>query len=270
MSHEPPFDEATFVPPSGRFLTKKCPPKVGGLAYAPDVLYFHFVGLGQVSDWQPFVITNTGPINIGIGDLDVEGMEFELQGNVPTMLQPDESVILQVRFRPTGEGARLGNIIVEAGEEEPQPKIRLIGIGGELKGGDIIADPTLVGDTVDTLIMNRWAYRYGSFAVADILPNEILLDYHVTSSHTLQPNFAGSKFSMTTPPAAEFILTVYKGATVIGQITLNPDGTIEPVTTGGLAIGVPIDSIITVRGPGVQDETIGRVRMTFVGVVPNG
>jgi hypothetical protein len=271
MSHELPYDAETYQPAPGRALKAVCAPKEGGLVYAPEVLYFHFVGLGQASDWQPFVVTNNGDVNIGIAAPVISGLEFELQDAFAVVLQPGESVTYQVRFRPAGEGARISEILIAAGEAEPAPEIRLVGIGGTLTGGPVQGDPseieTLVTTLVSTMIIDKWAYRYGSFAPSEVLTNEILLDYHVTATHTLQPNFAGCRFSVTTPPTEEFILTVLRDGMQVGQITIGPDGTVVPTTAGGLAVAVPVESIMTVRAPATLDEGIGRLRMTFVGVI---
>ncbi len=267
MPHEPIIDPVAYVPLAGRTLSRTEPCDVrSGLRFYPDVIYFHFVPLDSVSEWRPFIIENVGTINVGIADVDIVGPEFEMRGSVPTSLQPGEQVTLEVRFRPEHDGIHLGAVEVEAGTEDKQPRVTLIGIGGTLSGM-IDGDPALIEQIVNDFLSNKWAYRYASFAVDSILSNEILLDYHVTSEHVIQPNFAGCGFSVSTPPALEFVMKVYKNETEIGQVIAQPDGLIDSLTLGGLAVGVPVGSIMTVRAPAATDELIKRVRLTFIGLV---
>ena len=265
MAHEPPYDADTYVPQTGRALAPVCPPKIGGLKFTPDLLYFHFREVGKTSDFQPFTIKNESPANIGLGALTISG-EFEILGNAPTLLQPNESVTLQVRFRPLTEGTRLGSVNIQSNSGTPEPKVRLVGIGGVLVA-NVPANPAQVQAIVNQYLGQAWAYRYGTFAPSNIVANEILMDHHVTTMHTLQPNFAGCGFSIGSLPAANWELRVLNGIVQIGTITISPTGVITRMTTGGLAIGIAANSIITVLAPVTADPSVIRLRMTFVGIV---
>lgn len=267
MAHEPPYDEATYVPSSGRFLAPKCPPKEGGLVFVPDVLFYSFTDVGEVTDWQTFTVTNTGPANIGIADLDIDNIVFEMEAEFPVIVQPGETLEFNVRFRPAVVGQALGYVILETADTDPQPKIRLIGLGGTLTGGPVQGSPEEIETIVNELIEHKWAYRYGTFAPGGIVANELLLDYHVTTTHTIQPNFVDFGISVGTPPSEEYVLTVMRGVEIIGTITIHPNGSIVRMTTDGLAINVPVNSWVSIHAPAVPDDVISRLRITCVGVV---
>ena len=165
------FDLTQFDTASGRRLKKGCGPCDPGaeLTLIPELLYFGYTQPGALSDWQPFMIKNTGSVNVGVESIDMEG-EYELYGTVPVLLVPGEIATFSVRFAPTGEGIRIGTLQVKASTAGEQPEVKLVGIGGQLASG------TGTGGTGGTGGSVTWAYRYGGFAVEEILPNEILLD----------------------------------------------------------------------------------------------
>jgi hypothetical protein len=81
------------------------------------------------SDPQSFTIVNSGTLPVGIAGFTVTG-DFEISGDFPESLLPGEMFDLQVVFKPTEDGARLGEIIVDAGTSEPTARVKLIGVGG--------------------------------------------------------------------------------------------------------------------------------------------
>lgn len=250
------FDPTMFDTASGRRLKKACGPCDPGaeLTVTPGFMYFGYIPPGASSDYQPLVLKNTGTVSIGIDKLIISG-EFEILGPQPTQLVPGESVTYSVRFNPIGQGLEGGDIEIQSATVGEQPIIKLVGIGGQLGTGEG------GGSGVP------WAYRYASFASGGITSEEILLDYHVTSGHRLQSNFAGCKVSVGVPPQNDYRLGVFKNGNEIGGITIKPSGQIEMATNSGTSIAVAINDIITVKAPLSTEPGMTRLRMTFVGVV---
>jgi hypothetical protein len=135
--------------------------------------------------------------------------------------------------------------------------IAMIGAGGA--GVDYAELLQLLRDYMDR---PAWTYRYGSFAVADIEANELLLDYHVSLRHSLAANFHGCRFSVAVPPLASWVATVRRNGSSIGTITVGTDGNVTCVAG---AITIQEDDIISVHAPAIADAEIERFRMTFVG-----
>lgn len=258
------FDLAQFDTASGRRLQKSCNGCDPGaeLTFIPELMYFGYSQVDASSDWQPFMIKNTGIVPVGVESVSILEGEFELDGGEPFLLVPGEIATLNVRFSPLGNGSRIGNLQVKASIVEHLPLVGLVGIGGAL------ASPSTggaIGGTPESAV--PWAYRYGNFIVDAFEADEILLDYHVTTEHRLQSNFAGCRLSVGTPPTDPYVLSIQKNGVQMGTITINPDGSFTRVTNGGLSILFPLNSIVTVKAPAVVDPTLGRLRMTFVGVI---
>jgi hypothetical protein len=251
------FDPAMFDTASGRRLKPSCGPCDPGaeITVTPEFMYFGYIPPGALSDWQPLIVKNTGIVSVGIDKLVISG-EFELVGEHPTTLVPGESTTYSVRFAPIGAGMEGGDIEIQSATVGAQPLIKLVGIGGELAS----AGPG-GGEGVP------WAYRYGTFAVGDILGDEILLDYHVTTGHRLQSNFAGCKVSVGTPPESDMILSVQLNNVEIGTITISSTGQVTMVTNGGVSVQVSINDILTVKAPATPQPALARLRMIFVGVI---
>jgi hypothetical protein len=217
------FDPTMFDTASGRRLKKECGPCDPGaeLTIIPEFLYFGYVQPGAVSDWQPLIIQNTGIVSVGVENLLLEG-EFEIATHSPVLLVPGENATYSVRFVPQGNGARGGDIEIRAATAGKQPIVKLIGIGGEMPSSGEGGGGTPVS----------WAYRYGSFIGYNIGISELILDYHVSTAHRLQSNFAGCKFSAQNPPAEDYICIVRMNGTSIGTVTFRPDGSVSAVTNG--------------------------------------
>lgn len=129
------FDPSIFKNVSSRTLGAGCCGEDGSeetteLTFTPELLYFSYLLEGETSEAQPFTITNTGALPVGIASVEVTG-DFELTGDIPTELSPNETATLYITFSPTFQGARLGNVIIDAGTTGPQDCVHLIGIGGE-------------------------------------------------------------------------------------------------------------------------------------------
>lgn len=99
------------------------------LTFTPEVIYFAYLLPDQTSQPQPFTITNTGTLPVGIASITVSG-DFELTGDLPTGLNPGESAEVSIVFKPTLEGARIGDVTIDAGTSGPQECVHVIGIGG--------------------------------------------------------------------------------------------------------------------------------------------
>lgn len=108
------------------------------------------------------------------------------------------------------------------------------------------------------------SYKYGAFAVSDILAGEILMDHQVAVGHVLRADFVDVVVQAGSPPVADWAMDVQHGNVSIGTITIHPDGTVTK-TTGGVDVLVGSNDFITAIAPAVADGAIGRVRFTFRG-----
>lgn len=131
------------------------------LTFTPELLYFDYIMPNGASDPQPFTVTNTGNLPVGLASFTITG-EFEMIGTVPENLLPGEEFTLTVIFRPTEDGARLGEIIVDAGTSDPLARVKLIGIGGnsaiqaaiaamQLQMASVLAQLALANSHIDSL-----------------------------------------------------------------------------------------------------------------------
>lgn len=129
------FDPSIFKNISSRSLATRCcgsngEEQISELTFTPELLYFDYILENEESGWQPFTVTNTGTLPVGITAISVTG-DFEIQAPVlPVTLVPDQAIVLQIKFVPTDSGARLGTVLMEAGLGA-EPCVHMIGIGGE-------------------------------------------------------------------------------------------------------------------------------------------
>lgn len=259
------FDPTQFDTASGRRLKAPCDGCDPGaeLTFIPELIYFGHHAVGTESDWFPFIVKNTGIVPVGVEGIELTDpdIDFEILDGGPVNLSPGEMHTYSIRFIPKTNGSRTGYLQVKAAIVRHLPEVGLIGVGG------VSAVPGTGGGDGSTGGL-PWAYRYGSFTGSDApLSNEILLDYHVTTEHRLQANFAGCRFSSEDPPALDYVVKVLKNGVQVGTITYKPDGTIVRSTVAASSVLFPVNSIVTVVAPVDVDLNIKRLRMTFVGVV---
>ena len=108
-------------------------------------------------------------------------------------------------------------------------------------------------------------YRFGGFAVADILSGEIILDHVVAEPCTLGANFYRSIADASTPPeVAPWVAEVTKNGLAIGSVSINASGKGVLTTTGAAPVSLSPGDYVTVTAPRQPDAKIGRLRVTFV------
>lgn len=142
-----------------------------------------------------------------------------------------------------------------------------------LDGGELLAawqDGAVVSLSIAALMgfggpASAGHYRYGGFAVAGIGGGEVLLDHAVAQAHTLAAQLAGCVASAGTPPAQAWVATVALNDSIVGAITLYPDGSAATSTVRGRVL-VDVGDVVTVTAPETADPSIARVRFTFSGV----
>lgn len=110
-------------------------------------------------------------------------------------------------------------------------------------------------------------YRYGGFAVAGVSASEVLMDHVVTLAHTLAANFANSKASVGTNPAATWAADVQKNGVSIGTLSISTGGVVTFTTSGGTSKSFVPGDVVTLIAPAVADASIARLRFTFEGTV---
>ena len=109
-------------------------------------------------------------------------------------------------------------------------------------------------------------YRYGGFAVGDILAGEVLLDHIVAAGHSLASDFAGCVASVGTPPASFWAAALTVNGQAAGALTVGTDGTSRFVNPWDRPVSVAVGDVVTITAPDAPDPTIARLRFTLSGV----
>ena len=105
----------------------------------PDSLDFAETKAGEQSSPVPLVLINTGYSPLVINSVEVVG-DFELVGNYPLILQPDQAMSISVRFIPRLRGAFTGGVFIDTGDAAGTEFIRLTGIGSSSYVADLNTD----------------------------------------------------------------------------------------------------------------------------------
>lgn len=187
------------------------------LTFTPELLYFDYMMPNGVSDPQPFTVTNTGTLPVGLASFTISG-DFQMLGVVPENLLPGESFTLTATFTPTEDGARLGEIIVDAGTSDPLARVKLIGIGGnsaiqaaiiamQLQMTSVLAQLALANahidslqDTIDSFELGQVRYTWRAYAKS----SDGSVDF-TTGTPTPQHGYLGLAFNKSTiVPSQDF------------------------------------------------------------------
>lgn len=134
------FNPAHYLNRSSRNLGEDCcvlSTDTSELTFNPKVLFFSYLVIGGESDPLPFTITNTGTLPVGIAAISVTG-DFELTGTAPAIMNPGDIATFQIVFKPTADGARIGDVLIDTGDGACNC-VHVIGIGGTDELADMLA-----------------------------------------------------------------------------------------------------------------------------------
>lgn len=109
------------------------------LSVFPDHLDFASTKAGENSSPVPIVLINTGYSQLLINSVDVVG-DFELVGNYPLVLQPDQAMSISVRFNPRIRGAATGGVFIDTGDAAGREFVKLSGLGVSAYISDLTTD----------------------------------------------------------------------------------------------------------------------------------
>lgn len=130
-----------------------------------------------------------------------------------------------------------------------------------------------VRDEDITVVYNGTAWQregrpvaIGTFSAEAPTTGMVLLDWLFVEPTTLFDDFAGSRASVGTNPAASFVIDVRKNGASVGTITISTGGTATFATTGG-SVSFAVGDLLTLVCPTTVDAAIARLRVTFKGVV---
>ncbi len=119
---------------------------------APPSRDFGSLGIGTMSNWQTFTVTNVGGVDTGTLGVTLGGTnssEFEMNNNCSGTLAPDASCTVDVRFTPDTMGNKVGSLDITASPGGPR-SAPLSGAG--VLPAQIQFDDDTAGAFPDTLI----------------------------------------------------------------------------------------------------------------------
>lgn len=109
------------------------------LSLFPTTLEFANTRVGQYSSPIPMVLINSGYSAIVIAGVTVVG-SFELVGEWPQTLEPDQAVSISIRFAPKFKGTNTGGVYIETGNAAGSEFISLSGYGSSPYVADLSTD----------------------------------------------------------------------------------------------------------------------------------
>ncbi len=173
----------------------------------------------KTSAAQSFTLSSTGTAPVTINSAIIAGTGFSLVGSpLPTILNPGQSVTLQVQFSPTAAGATTGQVTINSNSSSGAATVALSGSG--------IAAP------VPQLTVSSAALSFGSIAVDSSTTQALTLRSTGTASVTV--NSAAITGGMFSVVAQSFPISLAAGQSVTLQIQFNP--TAAGTATGQLTI----------------------------------
>lgn len=169
----PHYDPEIYLPIYSRRISCDCADQPGEreeLTFTPRAMFFDYLQVGLISVSQPITITNTGTVSVGVSEFTATG-DFEILDPDPVALNVGDSHVINVRFKPTLNGVRQGDISVKIGNQDRQDVIHLTGLGGQpnvkVNWPDIIdSDPVNNPMPVHT---GKGSAPFGSKTVSQVL-----------------------------------------------------------------------------------------------------
>lgn len=149
------MSEFDLTTASGRRLQKLCCGEDGApIQLSTDVLYFAHTPVGSISAWLPLIIQNDSDEKLTISSYSLDG-DFEHENTV-TSVSAGSSAVIKVRFKPTTEGLRMGNLQIMTDAPGFAPNVKLVGVGGdEVTVSDIDILHARLGDVEGTILTER-------------------------------------------------------------------------------------------------------------------
>jgi len=94
---------------------------------------------------------------------------------------------------------------------------------------------------------------------------QLVMIYTAEALQTYPANFAGSVGSCGTMPVSTATYSIYKNATLVGNVSISTAGVFSFSTIGGLSVTLNVGDRLTLVAPGTQDAQLADVSITFVG-----
>lgn len=114
-----------------------------------------------------------------------------------------------------------------------------------------------------SLYLERTAHII-SFATTSPNSLEILSIFTSDSNYQLPLNFAGSVASVTTPPAASYVLNVEQNNSSIGTITISTSGAATFSTTSTTYTSIKKGDVISIVAPATTDASIKNISLNIL------
>lgn len=172
------------------------------------------------SSTQPFTVTSTGTAPVTISAANVSGTGFTVSGaTFPVMLDPQQTLTLQLQFKPATAGAVSGTLALASNSStNANPSIALSGTGTPA--------------TNPQLSVNTASMSFGDIPLGSSTTQSLTLTSTGTSPVTINSDtITGAGFSVS---GASFPLTLNPQDTVTLKVTFDPVDVGE--ATGALTI----------------------------------
>lgn len=131
-----------------------------------------------------------------------------------------------------------------------------------LRGYDI--DPINAYDPIAPVV--RY-YRFGGFATITPHAGEVLVEHIVTDDFVLPAMLAGSIAEAGNPPAADYVITVKRNASVVASITIDDNGNASYSTPDNEPVEIERGDVFSFHAPAEVDHAISNIRFTLKGVL---
>jgi len=217
---------------------------------APTNLSFGQVGVGS-SATLPVVVTNTASWKVTLSGIQVTGSGYSASGpNLPVVLNPGQSVSVNVAFAPQSAGASGGSVLMSG----TGLNVPLAGTGTNSTTGQLSVSPTT---------MNFGSVDVGSSTTlpANLVASGGSVTISSASSSSSQYSIAGASFPMTVNAgqsvAVNVVFAPTANGTATGTLTFNSNASTAKTTEAVTGTAITPPYTVSLSWTGSSSSVVG-------------
>lgn len=235
----------------------------------PVSLDFGSEAYGTPSSSQTVTVTNTGGIGLAISSITITGDFTETDNCQAKLVNAGMSCTIDVTFTPSQQGARTGQMTVNANIAAAKLTVALSGTGGA--PGAVSLQPTQlsfgtvqVGTTSNSLYVTVQNLQTGATAIGNV---------SVTAPFVLAGNACGSSLAGNSSCAISVAFAPTQPGATTGTLTVTDSTGTQKASLSGTGAAAPTDTLspTSLTFPGTvigQISTTQTVTLTNAGGVP--